>query len=84
MLENAKKQGLINKDTIINHCKQSIPRVLYQLELENIDYNISKLLPDEKYKNDKKIGINNLELLKELIESQKVGNLNTDDNGDIN
>ena len=75
---------IINKSTIINHCKQPIPRFLYQLELENINYNISKLLPDEKYRNDKKIGINNLELLKDLIESQKAGNLNTDDNGDIN
>ena len=37
---------IINKSTIINHCKQPIPRFLYQLELENINYNISKLLPD--------------------------------------
>ena len=75
---------IINKEVIINHCKQSIPRFLYQLELENIDYNISKLLPEENYRNDKKIGINNLDLLKFMIDNQRTGNLNTDDNGDIN
>ena len=74
----------IDKNTIINYCKKTIPRFLYQLEILNINYNISNLLPNENSKNDTKIGINNLELLREMIENQKAGNSNTDYTGNIN
>ena len=71
---------IMNKNTIINYCKKCIPRFLYQLEINNINYNISNFLSKENLPKD---GINNLELLRELIENQKIGNSNTDDNGDI-
>ena len=74
----------VDKNTIINYCKKSIPRFLYQLEILNINYNISDFLKDENIRNDPQIGINNLELLKEMIDNQKAGNLNTDYTGDIN
>ena len=71
---------MINKNTLLNYCKESIPRFLYQLEINNINYNFSNFLPKET---NSKNGINNIELLKDMIESQKAGNANTDDNGDI-
>ena len=71
---------MINKSTLLNYCKESIPRFLYQLEINNINYNFSNFLPKET---NSKNGINNIELLKDMIESQKAGNANTDDNGDI-
>ena len=52
----------VDKNTIINYCKKSIPRFLYQLEILNINYNISDFLKDENIRNDPQIGINNLEL----------------------
>ena len=71
---------MINKNTLLNYCKESIPRFLYQLEINDINYNFSNFLPKET---NSKNGINNIELLKDMIESQKAGNANTDDNGDI-
>ena len=75
---------IIDKNTTINYCKKSIPRFLYQLEILNINYNISDFIKDENIKNEPTIGINNLELLREMIDNQKFGNSNTDYTGDIN
>ena len=74
----------IDRNTFINYCKKSIPRFLYQLEIQNINYNVSGFLQDENLKKNIKIGINNLELFREMIENQKAGNSNTDYTGDIN
>ena len=71
---------IINKNTLLNYCKDSIPRFIYQLEINNINYNISNFLPKE---NDLRNGINNLNLLKDMIDNQKAGDSNADDNGDI-
>ena len=75
---------IIDKNTIIKYCKKSIPRFLYQLEILNINYNISNLLGKDNLKLDENEGINNLNLLKEMIDNQKLGNLNNNYNGDIN
>ena len=75
---------IINKNTIINYCKKSIPRFLYELEIQNINYNISNFLPQNNKQSDIPNGVNNLEFLKEMIDNQKMGNANTDDNGNIN
>jgi len=75
---------IINKNTIISNCKKAVPRIIYQLELENINYDINKMIPDVRSINDGNIGINNLKLLFKVIENQKTGNLNSEDNGDIN
>ena len=74
---------IININTIISNCKKAIPRVIYQLELENINYNIKKMLPNKGI-NDGIIGINNIEILQEMINSQRNGNNNAEDNGNIN
>ena len=74
----------IDRNTFINYCKKSIPRFLYQLEIQNINYNVLGFLQDENLKKNIKIGINNLELFREMIENQKAGNSNTDYTGDIN
>ena len=74
----------INIDLIVSYCKKYIPRFIYQLELENIKYDIKELLPGEKDKNDYTIGINNIKLLEEMIENEKNGNSKAEDNGDIN
>ena len=74
----------IDINLIISYCKKFLPRIIYQLELENVKYDIKKLLPEEKDINNYGIGINNLNLLTEMLENQKTGNLNAEDNGDIN
>ena len=74
---------IININTIISNCKKSIPRVIYQLELESINYNFKKMLQINDI-NDGKIGINNIKLLLELINNQRIGNNNAEDNGNIN
>ena len=75
---------IINRNSIISFCKKFIPRIIYQLELENINYNIEKMFPEKDKRNNEKIGINNLELLLEMINSQKKGNLMAEDDGNVN
>ena len=75
---------VMDKNTIVKYCKKSIPRFLYQLEILNINYNASNLLKEENLKLEQDTGINNLNLLKEMIDNQKFGNSNNDYNGDIN
>ena len=75
---------IININSIITYCKKFLPRIIYQLELENIKYDINKMLPDIKDFKDGKIGINNLRLLFEMIQNQKNGNLMAEDGGNIN
>ena len=75
---------VVDKNTIVKYCKKSIPRFLYQLEILNINYNSSNLRKEENLKLEQDTGINNLNLLKEMIDNQKLGNSNNDYNGDIN
>ena len=72
----------VNIDLIISYCKKFLPRIIYQLELENIKYDIKKMIPEEK--DNYTFGINNIKLLEEMLENQKNGNSNAEDNGDIN
>ena len=74
---------IINKNTIISNCKKALPRIIYQLRLENIEFDESKFTIGERNINDE-IETNYLKSLCDLIEQQKEGNQNSEDNGNIN
>jgi len=71
---------ILNKDTLITNSKKPLPRVIYQLELE-INYDQVKMIDNKK--NWEEI-TNKLNILKDMIENQRKGNLMAEDNGNIN
>ena len=74
---------IVNKNTIISNCKKALPRIIYQLKIEDIDFDENKYQIGERNIKDE-IESNYFQPFYELINNQKKGNKNTEDNGNIN
>ena len=74
---------IINEDIIKTYCKDRLNRIAYQLQFRKNENNLDKRndILENKLENEYKF---QLKLFKTLIENQKRGNTNANDNFDIN
>jgi hypothetical protein len=74
---------IVNKNTIISNRKKALPRIIYQLKIDDIDFDENKYQIGERNIKDE-IDTSYLQPFYELINNQKMGNKNTEDDGNIN